>query len=323
MTRRFRGSSVDSRARVAVVATAIIAVLAGCGTSTSGTAVRGGDVVTGIQARPTSGITTPSNSSRPAPSAPAAPAAPTSAPAAQTTAVNGADKFADMVRLVVAAHASLKTVTKTTHNRDPYSVDNYTSVQQAFGGRVLQQVTFEPTTSAIFGIEEIRCLGTLNFITPIPFDIEVQTDDAHPWVSADAVPSEDAPDSEHLTSYFCDGGYPSGLGYDVEFLLSAADVAVVGTVEDQGEQLQHLVVDILVADAYQVPGLGWVGGADVPDDNASTVQVELFIGADDLVRRLTSKVQVGGRELGVEIEFSGFNQDVTLVAPDPAQVAQR
>lgn len=293
-------------------------MVAGCATvSTAGSAVRGSDVATGISARPAPGITT--GSVRPTPT----PTPSAQAPAGQAPAGTGADKFADLVREVVAAHADLTSVTKSTRNRDPYSVDNYTSVQKAFGGRVLQQVTFQPTTSAIFGIKEIRCLGDLNFITPVPFDIDVQADDAHPWVSAAAEPGDDAPDSEHLAAYFCDAGYPRGLGYDLEFLLSATDVDVAGTVDYQGEQLRKLVVQVPVDDAYLIPGLGWVGDVSVPDDDAPTVQVELVLGSDNLVRQLISKVQVDGRELGVQVEYSAFDQDVSLVAPDPAQVVTR
>jgi hypothetical protein len=320
MTGGIRDSLVDRRRRrvvvvaTATIATAIITTVAGCAAvSTAGSAVRGSDLATGISARPSPGITTGS-------------ARPTQTPAASTTqspAGTGADKFADLVREVVAAHADLASVTKSTRNRDPYSVDHYTSVQRASGGRVLQQVTFRPTTSAIFGITEIRCLGDLNFITPIPSDIDVQADDAHPWVSAAAEPSEDAPDSEHLAAYFCDAGYPTGLGYDVEFLLSATTVDVTGTVEYQGEQLENLVAQVPVDDAYLIPGLGWVGDVSVPDDDAPTVQVELLIGSDNLVRQLISKVQVDGRELGVQVDYSDFNQDVTIDPPDPAQVAQR
>ena len=319
MTWFSRGSSVVGRARAVAVAGAILVTVAGCGTSTAGTAIRGSEVVAGISTRPNPGLTTTS-SARPTPSTTVARTPSDSA--APTQAGSGADEVADLARLVIEAHGDLTSVTKATHNRDPYSVDNYTSVQMASGGRVLQKVTFEPTTSAIFGIEEIRCIGDQNFLTPIPFDIEVQADDAHPWVAASAQPGDDAPDSEQLTSYFCDAGYPTGLGYDFEFLLSAADYTDLGDVDHQGEQVRHLVVDVPVRDAYLIPGLSWVGGdAGVPDDGP--VQVELLLGSDDLVRRLTSQVQLDGRDLGVEIDFSDFNSGASVEPPDPAQVAQR
>lgn len=269
-------------------------------------------MVAGSSTRPNPGLATTSSSARPAPSTAVAP----------TPSGTAADDVADLARLVIGTHGDLTSVTKNTRNRDPYSVDNYTSVQTVSGGRVLQKVTFEPTTSAIFGIEEIRCLGDQNFITPIPFDIDVQADDEHPWVSTDAAPGEDAPDSEHLSSYFCDAGYPTGLGYDFEFLLSATNYADLGDVDHRGEQVRHLEVEVPVTDAYLIPGLSWVGGeAGVPEDDP--VRVELLLGSDNLVRRLTSQVQMDGRELGVEIDFSDFNQEVAVEPPDPAEVAQR
>lgn len=319
MTWCSRGSSVGRASAVAAAAVLTIA-LAGCGAVTEGTAVRGTGAVQLTQ--PTSDSAASTAASRPSSTA----VRPTASSRPSATTAAGAipdDQVFDLAKDVLDAHRELTTVTKTVLSRDPYSVDSYTAVEVDVGGRVHQQVTFEPTTSAIFDIEEIRCLGAENFVTPIPFDLDVVGDDAQPWVRTVAEPAQDAPGSEQLTSYFCDGGYPTGLSYDVEFLLSAGNIVDLGDIDHNGEQVRQLTVDVPLADAYSIPGLGWVGDAEVPDDDVQQIQVALLLGADNLVRRLTSKVQVDGRELGVEIDFSAYNQDVTIDPPDPAQVAPR
>ncbi len=84
--------------------------------------------------------------------------------------------------------------------------------------------------------------------------------------------------------------------------------------------MRQLRVDVPVDDAYSIPGLSWVGDAGVPDDKVKVVHVDVMLGADDLVRRLTVELQVNGRSLGTEIDFGAFDADVAIAAPDPVGV---
>jgi len=145
---------------------------------------------------------------------------------------------------VLAAHADLRAVTKTVTSREPYTVDKFTAVERAVDGSVHRLVTFEPSTAATLGIDEIRCLGAENFATPIPANLATEGPTGQYGVKTVAEPEDDAAELAFMVAYFCDWGWPTTLDWDLEYLLAARSIVDLGTMVEDGVPLRHLVVEV-------------------------------------------------------------------------------
>lgn len=172
-------------------------------------------------------------------------AAPVSGQASRTPTVDLTPRqMRELADDVLAAHADLRAVTKTVTSREPYTVDRFTAVERAVDGSVHRLVTFEPSTAATLGIDEIRCLGAENFAAPIPADLATEGPTGQSWVNTVAEPEDDAAELAFMVAYFCDWGWPTTLDWDLEYLLAARSIVDLGTMVEDGVPLRHLVVEV-------------------------------------------------------------------------------
>lgn len=141
-------------------------------------------------------------------------AAPVSGQASRTPTVDLTPRqMRELADGVLAAHADLRAVTKTMTSREPYTVDRFTAVERAVDGSVHRLVTFEPSTAATLGIDEIRCLGAENFAAPIPADLATEGPTGQSWVKTVAEPEDDAAELAFMVAHFCDwAGRPPWTG---------------------------------------------------------------------------------------------------------------
>ena len=202
-------------------------------------------------------------------------AAPVSGQASRTPTVDLTPRqMRELADDVLAAHADLRAVTKTVTSREPYTVDKFTAVERAVDGSVHRLVTFEPSTAATLGIDEIRCLGAENFATPIPADLATEGPTGQSWVKTVAEPEDDAAELAFMVAYFCDWGWPTTLDWDLEYLLAARSIVDLGTTLKTASRC--VIWWSRCRSPMRDRSWVWLGGRRrVPDDDVDFVQVEI------------------------------------------------